>query len=255
MARAHYFELLLYKTYADLKAEAARTYISFLWWIVEPLLYLFVFYVVFGLLFQRFEESFVPSLLIGLVTWRWFDNTVRTGANAIIANNALMQQVYVPKQLFPSVVVLVSTLKFLIVFLLLLALLEFIGPGFSASYGWLVLPLVAQFLLVAGCACLLAAVAPFFPDIRIIVGNALMLLFFLSGVFFSASRIPEQYRSYLFLNPMASLIDAYREILLTHSAPPITRMLAIAFAGVLLIGLATWLLKRFDLRYPRMVIR
>lgn len=254
MARAHYLELLLYKTYADLRAEAARTYISFLWWIIEPLIFMAVFYVVFGLVFQRYDEEFVPSLLIGLVTWRWFDNTVRTGANAIVANHGLMQQVYLPKHLFPSVAVLVSTAKFLLVFVLLLALLQYLAPGISMAYLWLPVPLLVEFLLVSGTAMLVAALVPFFPDLRIIIGNALLLLFFLSGVFFSVDKIPEQYRQYLFLNPMAGLIDAYRNILISSRSPPLGRMAIIALLSVILIVTARWLLRRYDRRYARRVL-
>ncbi len=254
MARAHYLELLLYKTYADLRAEAARTYFSFLWWIVEPLIFMAVFYVVFGLVFQRYDQDFVPSLLIGLVTWRWFDNTVRTGANAILANHGLMQQVYLPKHLFPSVAVLVSTAKFLLVFVLLLVLLQYLGPGVGVAYLWLPVPLLAEFLLVSGAAMMMAALVPFFPDLRIIIGNVLMLLFFLSGVFFSIDKIPEQYREYLFLNPMAGLIDAYRSILIGSGPPPLDRMAIIALLGILLIVIASWLMRRYDRRYARRVL-
>ena len=62
---ARYIELILYKTYADLRAETERTYLGFLWWIFEPVLYMTVFYVFFGLLLGHKTDDFVPFLLIG----------------------------------------------------------------------------------------------------------------------------------------------------------------------------------------------
>ncbi len=210
----HYLELIGYKAYAELRAEAARAYLGFLWWIMEPVLYMAVFYVVFGVLFQRGGEDFAPFLLCGLVVWKWFDSTVRSGANAISSNAGLMRQVYLPKFVFPSIVILVNTVKFLVVMGLLLLFLQVYGLPIFTS--WLALPLLfaTQMLLIAAVTLLAAAVIPFLPDLKLLIDNGLTLLFFLSGVFFGLDTIPEGLRPYFSLNPMATLIDGYRKVLL-----------------------------------------
>ncbi len=251
MSRNHYLQLVLYKTYATLKAEAARTYISFLWWIVEPVMYMLVFYLVFALLLHRFTEDFVAFLLIGLVVWRWFDSTVRQGSNSIVSNKSLMRQVYVPKILFPTVVILSNSIKFLIVFVLLIVFLNWYGLPMTSAYWSLPLLLMTQLLVISAGTLLLSSVVPFVPDLRIVVGNILLVMFFVSGVFFSTDRVPEEYQAYLSLNPMFTLIVSYREVLLNGSWPDLWGLSVIVLSSAVVLVCGVALLRRFDRVYPR----
>src|SRR5690606_24175274 len=79
----HYLDLISYKAYADLKAEASRTYINYLWWVLDPLMSLMVYYVVIGLLFQRGGPGFIFVLLVGIIFWRWYSESISHGASTI----------------------------------------------------------------------------------------------------------------------------------------------------------------------------
>lgn len=254
MLKSHYLQLILFKTYADLRAEAARTYINFLWWIIEPILYMGVFYVVFGLLFQRGQGNFVPFLLCGLVTWKWFDSSLRNGAVAITANNGLMQQVYLPKIIFPSITIVTNTIKFVFILIMLLLFLQWYGASIGMAYVALPLALGVQLLFITACTYLAAAVVPLLPDIKLLIDNGLTLLFFLSGIFFSGDTIPEQYQFYFYLNPMAFLIESYRNILLDNRWPDWQGLGWIILASLAGIYMGQRLLTRFDRTYPRTLL-
>jgi lipopolysaccharide transport system permease protein len=252
--RAHYVQLVLYKTYAELKSEAARTYMSFLWWVIEPVLLMMVFYLVFGLLLNRFTEDFIPFLLVGLVVWRWFESSISQGGASIISSRGLMNQVYVPKLVFPAVVILVNAFKFSVVLVLLIGFLQWYGKPVSVYYWALPLLLATQLSLNIACALLLAATIPFLPDLRIVVSNVMRVLFFLSGIFFSTHRVPDAYREYLSFNPMFTLIESYRAALLEGSWP---RFMPLATIGLLsCVGLVAGivLIRRYDRIYPRAVL-
>jgi lipopolysaccharide transport system permease protein len=251
---AHYFELIRYKAYAELRAEAARVYAGFMWWFIEPLLYMLVFYVVFGLVFEHGGKGFVPFLLCGLVVWKWFASTVSYGSNAILANAGLMQQVYVPKFVFPSVVVLANTAKFLLILALFIVFLTIYG--FSVTTAWVALPIliVTQLLLIVAVTWLAAAIIPFVPDMRFVIDNGLTMLFFLSGIFFKLTVIPDHLRWYFSLNPMFTLIEAYRRILLDGRWPDWEALGVVVLCSVLGIWLAKRLFSRFDRLYPKLSI-
>jgi lipopolysaccharide transport system permease protein len=100
---------------------------------------------------------------------------------------------------------------------------------------------------------LLAAAVPYLPDPRLLVENLLHLQFFLSGIFFSVKDIPEVYHTWFYLNPMASLIEDYRRILLDQAWPQWPRLAAIAGFGLLLMGLAVAVTRSRDRDYPRVV--
>jgi len=255
LPRTHYFSLLWFKTYADLRAEAARTYLNFLWWIVEPVLYMAVFYVVFGVLFKRGDgPEYVPFLLCGLAVWKWFDSTLRAGANAIQMNAALIGQVFVPKAFFPSVTIAQNLVKYVVVLAILLIFLQFYGPGVNTSY--LALPLVVfvQFLFITGCTFLLAAIVPFMPDILQMVNYALTLLLFLSGIFYSVDTFPDHYQIFFALNPMVEIIESYRDVLLYERWPDFGALALVAGVSLLIGGLGLWIMARFERVYPRVVL-
>ncbi len=249
-----YLDLIFYKVYAELRAEASRAYLGLLWWVLEPVLYMAAFYVVFGVIFQRGGEDFVVYLLCGLVPWKWFDASVKQASNSIGANRALMQQVYLPKLVFPTVVVLSNSVKFLVVLLLLLGFLVVYGVPLQPT--WLALPAVVltQLLVIVAVGTALAAVVPFFPDLKIIIANGLMLLLFLSGIFFTAADVPESLRFYFFMNPMAVLIDAYRAVLIEGAWPDFGRMGVVAVCSVIVLGWVWRMFMRFDRVYPKVVI-
>lgn len=246
-------DLLVYKTFADLRAEAAKTYVNYLWWVLEPLLSMLVFYLVFGLLFQRGGGDFVAFLLIGLVAWNWYRQTLSHAGMTIVNNRALMNQVHVPKLLFPLVTLLTDLTKFLVVLAVLLVFLWGSGHGLGWSYLALPVVLMTQLLLIAALALLLAALVPWLPDLRLVVEQLLHLQFFVSGVFFAASDLPEAYRGWFYLNPMGSLLHDYRLILLEGAWPHWGRLAAIAAGSALVLGGAVWLLRRWDRLYPRIV--
>jgi lipopolysaccharide transport system permease protein len=254
LLNSHYRDLVLYKAMAGLRSEAARNYLSFLWWVLEPLLSMLVFYIVFGLLIQRGTEDFVPFLLIGLVSWHWFANTIKHSMTSIYGNGRLMNHVDLPKVIFPSVVIVMDLVKFSFVLLMLLLFLWLYG--FDIGLPYLALPLVlgTQFLLIIGLSYLAAAIIPFIPDLRFLVDTLLHLAFFLSGIFYAGASIPEQYRFYFYLNPMANLIEAYRDIFMDNAWPDWTPLLVITLFSITVVYAGQRLIRRFEYLYPRMVM-
>jgi lipopolysaccharide transport system permease protein len=252
--KQHYLELVWYKALAELRAEAARAYLGFLWWIIEPVMYMAAFYVVFGLVFERGGPDFAPFLLCGLVAWKWFGSTVTVSSNTIAANAALMQQVYLPKYLFPAIVVVINTLKFAAVFAVLLVFL--LVYGYEPSVAWLSLPLVMliQFLLIASLAGVVSAIVPFMPDFRLLLDNFMMLLFFLSGIFFDISTVSEKLQFLLRLNPMAVIIENYRLVLIKGQWPDGLHLGVVC--GIALIGvwLAGRVFRHYDRIYPKVLV-
>lgn len=248
-----YLDLIWYKVYAELSAEAARTWLGILWWVIEPVLYMSVFYLIFGIIFQRGGEGFVYFLLVGLVVWKWFDSSIRGGMVSLPANAAVIQQVYQPKLIFPVIVLLINTTKFLLVMLLLLLFLLIAGKPLTVT--WLaLLPLIGiQFVLTIGIASLCATVIPFVPDLKWVVDNGLTVMFFLSGVFFDISNVPDKFHAWLMLNPMAVLIDSYRSALLLGQMPDWGRLSWVLLFSCVLIVIAVRIFNRFDRVYPKLI--
>ena len=250
----HYLELLCLKVAANLRAEASRNYLSYLWWIFEPVLHMFVFYFVFGFLLQRGTENFVAFLLTGLIPWLWFNKTVSNSMMSIVQGRGLMMQVHLPKIFLPTVVVCQDAVKQSVVVVLLLLFL--VAYGINSSQYWFFLPivLITEFLFITACAYMVSAVVPFLPDFSYLVRAGLQMLMLCSGVFFSEHMVPAQYHQLFYVNPMANLLRNYREILLYNQAPDWQALLYIAGGSLAVIFFMWRVMRRFDHLYPRVVL-
>jgi lipopolysaccharide transport system permease protein len=245
--------LVLQKSLSDLIAEARQGYIGILWWVIEPILYLSVFYFLFIVVFERGGKDAVAFLLVGLVIWKWFGSSVPKCAHSISANVGLIRQIYIPKILLPAMAIATTTMKFLIVFTLLIMFL--VVMGYQVNSAWIALPILifVQFIFTLAVGSTLSAILPFIPDLKIIIDNALLLLFFLSGVFFDFSSVSPGVRSILNLNPMMVLIDNYRAVLVAGELPDWMLIINILIASVILQMLGAYLLHRYDRVYPKIV--
>lgn len=248
----HYFDLVAYKTYADLKSEAVRTYVNYLWWIIDPLFLLASYYLAFGILLQTGGPGFIFVLFSGLVFWNWYSKSLSHAAETISSNKGLMNQIDVRKWVFPLICVLTDSTKFLFTLIVLLVSLLIWGDGVRMT--WLVLPLLifAQAVLILGMSMFVASVVPFVPDMKNVINTLLLAQMFVSGVFFASSTFPDEYRDAFFINPMARLINEYREILLHGNWPNWGGVCyVLAFGGIFLFaGLV--LIEKFDKIYPRL---
>ncbi len=253
MRAQHYFDLILYKTYADMRAETARTYMGYLWWVIDPVVAMATYYVVFGLFLQTKTEDFIPFLFVGVAVWQWFSATVLKGANTVGGAASLIGQVYIPKLVFPTVAVLNCFLHFLIVLSILIAFCIAYGLGVSRAYTALPVTIAVQLVFSGSLAFLLAAIIPFLPDLRKFVDYVMRMLFFVSGVFFPADQIPEELRGWFYLNPVASLIESYREVLIQQRWPDFSALGFIVFLSCIIAVPAFYLLTRYDRVYPKVV--
>lgn len=248
-----YIELVFYRAYAQLRVEASRNYLNFLWWILDPLLSMATFYIVFGILIQRGTPDFVPFLLIGLVSWQWFSNTFSHCMPSILYGTILINQVYIPKAVFPFTIILMDTIKFTFVLSLLLIFLWLYGFPPSKYYFALPFVIIIQGIFITGTSLLISAFVPFVQDLQFIFTALLQLLFFASGVFFSTDILPPEYLEVYHLNPITIIIESWRDILMYQQWPDFYGLAYVSVISIILLAISIFSIKHFDYQYPRVV--
>jgi lipopolysaccharide transport system permease protein len=246
-----YIELIFYKAYADLRVETERTYLGFLWWIFEPMMFMATFYLVFGVMLGNSDPNYVPFLMTGLIPWQWTKSCLSHGTFTILGHGHLMEQVKLPKIIFPIILLVTDTVKFLFILALLIIFVWGYGLPIGKAYLALLVLLLVQLLFTAAFTFLLAAVVPFMPDLRIVVENILQAIFFMSGIFFAASALPQQYHCVFYLNPFAVLIRDYRTIMIENQWPHWDALGILALISLVGIVLSALLIRRFDHLYPK----
>ena len=250
--RLHYLELIWFSTYAELRAERSRSYLGFLWWLLDPALQMGIYYLVFSVILKTASQDYVPFLLIGLTIWQWFKSCVSHAGWAIWQNLGVIRQVKLPAMVFPSVQILADTVKFLFILALLVVILWIIGYPPNVAYVALPLVLLTTLLYAAAAGYLVAALMPLLPDLRFVIEQLLFVYMFVSGIVFSVNDVSPGLRDMLRLNPMLDLVDSVRAILM-HGAWPAWGSLARVGVVSIAFYLATlYLIHRTTPRYVKL---
>lgn len=216
-----YRELIRNMVARDLKARYKNSVLGYIWSLLNPLLMMLVFWVVFSLLIPNGIAMFPVFLIVALLPWNFAVTAVSGGMRSILDNANLVKKVYFPREILPITVVLSNLVNYLFalpVLFLVMAVVQWFTLGrlnFSWSFAFLPVILVIQTIFLIGVALLLSTMAVFFRDTTHIVDIFIQLWIFLTPVFFSLEQIasPLQAKVVRWINPMASIIDFYRDIL------------------------------------------
>ena len=228
----------------SLKADAARFYLGYLWWIIEPLLYVAVFYVVFDVLLGNRRPDYLVFLMCGKLTFVWFSKSVVQASRAIVTSKGLISKIDLPKALFPLAAIQEGLYRQAAVFALLFVFL--LASGFPAGLAWLwLLPvLLVNYLVIVAASLIAAFLVCLVFDFSVLVSLGMIFLLFTSGIFWDVRSLPDPAATELVLglNPIAFLVDAYRQVLMVGAAPDLLHLgvLGLFAAAVIALVLAIY---------------
>ncbi len=217
----HYRYLLQNLVMRDLKVRYKNSVLGILWSLLNPLLMMAVFWLVFSAMDNDIRQ-YPVFVLVGLMPWNFFSGSVVGGANAILTNAPLVKKVYFPRELLPTAVVLSNLVNFLLAITVLIAALYISGIGLTIHALWVPIILLTQIILTLGLAYLLSAAHVFYRDVAMILDVGMLALFFLSPIFYTLEQFGtierfgiafDAARVMRWANPMASIIDGYRTVL------------------------------------------
>lgn len=250
----NFLDLVWTKARFNLKSEASRNQLSYIWWILEPLLFMGVFYVVFALLLQRGGADYVPYLLTGLMPFQWFAKAIQTSSNAIMGGRGVMNSVRVSPLFFPLVSLTQASAKQIPIFVILSVLVILTGQPLTVHWLALAPVILLQLYLLAILSCSLAMLIPFFRDLDNLVPIGIRFTLFISGIFYSVSIIPDRWLWLFFLNPMATLFYQYRLIMVEQSWPDWSMCGALLSACVIASLVMWWAYCKLERVFPRVVL-
>ncbi len=213
------FELIVHLTKRNFVLRYKGSMLGILWSVLLPLSQLLVLVFVFGKVISLKIEAYPAFVFTGLLPWNWFSMCLASAGGLFIGNRDLVR-----KQNFaPSILVIVTTLSNLLTYLIFLPILLVLLIIYNRDMTWflLIFPLLIliQSILTVGLSLLIATVNVFYRDVQHIVSMAIMLLFYITPVFYQTRAIGENYRILYKLNPVAALIEGYGAIFFDGTAP------------------------------------
>jgi ABC-2 type transport system permease protein len=224
----------------DLKVRYKRSVLGFLWTLLNPLITIVIFSLVFSHIFSSFYEQYKLYMFSGVLIWNFFSIASSQGLASLVSNGGTIRKMAVPKIVFPLAAVCSNFLNLMFSLVALAIIFPFVGGHPTLSLLWLVILLPTLFLFTLGLSFLLSTATVFLRDLRSIWDPLLMIWFFLTPVFYPRSVVPERYYALIRFNPMLSILEACRLPIYLGITPPVglfLKSLGSALA-LLLIGMA-----------------
>lgn len=204
----------------DFKKQYLGSYLGLLWAFIQPITFILVIWFVFEIGFRSGavagDTPFFLWLICGMIPWFFFADAVSSGTNAVIANNFLVKKIAFRVGILPLVPIGSSFIIHLFLFSFLI--LAFLLYGKTPSIYWLQLPyfITCSILLILGLSWLTSSLRVFIKDIGNLVGVILQIGFWATPILWSLELVPENYQYIIQLNPMAYIINGYRDTFINH---------------------------------------
>jgi lipopolysaccharide transport system permease protein len=223
--------------------------------VIQPAAQVAIFTLVFTLIVpvDTGNTPYVLFSYVAIVPWTLLAMSLPDMANALVDNMTLVTKIYFPREVLPVAAMLARLLDFgVAAFLVIFLMLYFQVPPFPL--GWLYLPVILaiELMLILGLGLACAALNVYFRDVRSLLVLGLQVWFYASPVIYPVSLVPEWLRPIYFLNPMAGVITAFREVLLEGRLPG-PYLIPAALVSLIVFAAGYWFFKRVEFQFADIV--
>ena len=230
----NYRELLETNIKKEVRGKYKNSFLGVLWSFLNPLLQIVVYAIVFQLILKNPQENYAIFICCGLIPWTYFSSAISRSAFTMVENGNILKKVYFPREILPISIVTSETVNFLISTVIILGFVIFGGLGISKYIIFYPLVLLAQYLLLIAISFIVSSISVYIRDLQHLIGVALQLLFYAAPIVYSPEVIPPEYQWILTLNPMAYIINGYRDIFYYQTMPDITSIIGLIAISIVL---------------------
>ena len=198
----------------DFKVNYHGHILGYFWSLLEPLALTAIFYLVFVILRGDTDTLLPLKIMIGILIFTSFSRTLSSCTACLVTNAALIQQVYFPREIFPTAIAGFRFISLILSMTIVIPYMVYEKIQPTAILLLLPLAMCSAILLAQGIGMMTASVQVRIRDTKQVIDLILRAAFFLSGVFFGAEHIPPEYLEIFFMNPIAVYIEMSRAAIL-----------------------------------------
>lgn len=230
-----FFNYTVFSSKAELKSEVADSFLSWLWWFLDPLLFMLVYSFIAIIVFKSSVQYFCAFVFLGLNTWNFFNKTVKSSVKLVAGNKMIVTKVYIPKFMFILQKMGVYGFKMVVSNLLTVVLMIIYRVPVSPRMLYCIPLTLFLILLTFSISTIMLHFGVFVEDLFNIVNVVLQLGFYISGIFYSIEdKLDGKYADLLLtVNPIGLVITDLRRVVLYNQDPHWIKLLA--WTGILLI--------------------
>ncbi|MGB4985513.1 MAG: ABC transporter permease [Erysipelotrichaceae bacterium] len=249
-----YFSYAVYSATSELKGQVSGSYLGWLWWILDPLLFMLVYSFVVLYVFGNKIENFPVFVFIGLTLWNFFQGTVLSNVGVIASYAAVTKKVYIPKFIIVLMTQFVNFIKMLFGLGIIFIALILSGIPITFNVINLLLLLVVFFILTFGVSLICAHIGVYVADFKNVMTVLVRFLFYLSGVFYNLSNFSDPVlKLYNFLCPTGFIITQARDVLMYNKTCDYLMIGYWALIGIVLCIVGVKLMYKYEKDYMKVV--
>ena len=257
--------LIAYLVRADLKKKGADTLLGNIWWVIDPLLQMAIYWLLIGVILQRDQyEDYPLFIFAAILPWKWLDSTVKDGVRAVTSQERLIKQIYFPKLVLPLAASVSGVANFAFGLIPLFALMFLLYPH-RVSAWLLLIPVIGlvQLLFSTGLAILVSGVNVFYRDVGNLSRHLMRFWFYLSPTLYGMDMVAQivdthptigpLVSAWFKLNPMTYILTAYRDVIYYGQAPDWASLLVIAGVSIAILALSILFFKRVEPSFAKVL--
>ena len=243
-----YRDLLGQLTKRELVQRYKQSALGYVWVILNPLCQMLVMSFVFSRIFGQADLG-VPYplfLFVALLPWTLFSAGVTAATQSLVVNAGLLSKIYFPREVLVLSTILAKVVDFLWASLILVVMMVFYQQGITWQVLWVIPIFLIQMIFTYGLGLFLAAANLFYRDVQYLLNLIILVWLYLTPVMYHSNIFPAQYHWIFQINPLAVLVNAYREVILNGSTP---NLVSLGIAAILALGVGVggfWLFKKLE---------
>ncbi|MBN2318025.1 MAG: ABC transporter permease [Acidobacteria bacterium] len=223
-----YRELIWALTVKELRVRYKRSFLGFFWALLNPLLMMSVYVIVFSTILGRGIENYAIFMISGLFPWTFFSQSLNYSMSSIVGNHAMLKKVKFAKSVLPVSAVLSNVINFLLSLLPMAIIILLFRYPFYWTWAYLPVPILSLIIFSLGVGLFCATLHVFFRDMTHIIEILTRAWFFLTPIIYTLDYIPAQYHIYFKLNPMYYILDGFR-MAIYYGRIPATSSITMSF--------------------------
>jgi len=250
-----YRELLYFLTWRDVKVRYKQTLLGAAWAILQPLLTMLIFTLLFGR-FAGIPSEGIPYPLFafgGLLIWIFFSNSVTNSGNSLVASANLLTKIYFPRMIIPAAAVGAGLVDLLLAFVIQIVLMAYYQVRVTWAITMIPLLVLLTTMLALGVGMWLSALNVKYRDIRYAIPFLIQLWMFASPIIYPLSMLPAKWQWVLMLNPLTGIIQNFRVALFGNQNFEWKSLAASAVITLLVLVYSTFSFRRMERHFADIV--
>lgn len=241
-------ELLTELTKREIKSRYKQSILGYAWVILNPFFQMLVMAFVFSHI-MRVPVIGVPYALylyVGLLPWTLFSNSLISSANVLVNNASLITKIYFPREIFILSTIFAKIVDFALASIVLVFFMVYFQVPVTWNIVWFVPIFLIQQVFTYSVSLLVSACNLFYRDIQYVLNLGIVIWMYLTPVIYPVELLPDKYRWIFQVNPMAVLINAYRQVVLSGSAPNLVSLGIAAGVSCTFFIIARWIFNKLE---------